>query len=67
MTRAHDGRRSVIAAACRVARGLGLRAGMPLAHAQAMVPGLAVADARTDDDSVDPATGALPWFLHSFF
>ena len=34
-----------------MARGLGLRAGMPLAHAQAMVPGLAVADARPDEDA----------------
>ena len=41
----------VIAAACPAAGALGLRAGMPLAHAQAMVPGLAVLDARPDDDA----------------
>lgn len=41
----------VIAAACPAARALGLRSGMPLAHAQAMVPGLAVLDARPDEDA----------------
>ncbi len=41
----------VIAAACRAARTLGLRAGMPLAHAQAMVPDLMVVDARPDGDA----------------
>ena len=35
----------VIAAACPAARALGLQAGMPLAHAQAMVPDLTVVDA----------------------
>ena len=40
----------VIAAACPAARALGLRAGMPLAHAQAMVPGLAVIDASPGED-----------------
>ncbi|MGI3778417.1 MAG: Y-family DNA polymerase [Janthinobacterium lividum] len=51
VTRAHDRGRSVIAAACPQARALGLRAGMALAHAQAMVPGLAVADARVHEDA----------------
>ena len=41
----------VIAAACSKSRGLGLRAGMPVAHAQAMVPELVVADACHDDDA----------------
>ncbi len=41
----------MIAAACPQARALGLRAGMALAHAQATVPGLAVADARPDEDA----------------
>ncbi len=41
----------VIAAACSTARGLGLRAGMPVAHAQAMVPELVVADATPDHDA----------------
>ena len=51
VTRAHDGRRMVVAAACRAAGILGLRAGMPLAHAQAMVPDLAVANARPGEDA----------------
>jgi len=50
VTRGHDGRRMVIAAACPAARALGLRAGMPLAHAQAMVPDLAVVDASPGED-----------------
>ncbi len=40
----------VIAAADAVAAGLGLRPGMALAHAQAMVPGLHVVDADMDGD-----------------
>jgi protein ImuB len=51
VTRAHDGRRLAVAAANRTALALGLRPGMPLAHAQAMVPGLEVAPA-------DPAADA---------
>ena len=45
VTRLHDGRRMVIAAADAVAAGLGLRPGMALAQAQAMVPALHVVDA----------------------
>ncbi len=41
----------VIAAACSKSRGLGLRVGMPVAHAQAMVPELVVADAALADDA----------------
>ena len=41
----------VIAAACSMARELGLNAGMPVAHAQAMVPKLTVVDATPDDDT----------------
>ena len=40
-----------IAAADMPARTLGLRAGMPLAHAQAMVPGLTVVDATAPEDA----------------
>ncbi len=40
----------VIAAACPAARALGLQAGMPLAHAQAIVPDLAVVDASPGED-----------------
>ncbi len=41
----------VIAAADAAARALGLQAGMPLAHALAMVPGLTVIDAAPDEDA----------------
>ncbi|NPD66650.1 DNA polymerase Y family protein [Lichenicola cladoniae] len=51
VTRGHDGRRMVIAAADGAARQLGLNAGMPLAHAQAMVPGLTVVDATEAEDA----------------
>ena len=51
MTRAHDGRRLVVAAANRAALALGLRPGMPLAGAQAMVPGLEVAEADPEGDA----------------
>ncbi len=51
VTRAHDGRRLAIAAANAAALRLGLRPGMPLAHAQAMVPGLAVAPADPAGDA----------------
>jgi len=51
VTRIHDGRRMVIGAACPAAQALGLRAGTPLAHAQAMVPGLAVMDATPVADA----------------
>ncbi len=40
-----------IAAACPAARQLGLQAGMPLAHAQAMVPDLTIVDATPADDA----------------
>ena len=51
VTRGHDGRRMVIAAADPAARSLGLYAGMPLAHAQAMVPDLMVMDAAPAEDA----------------
>ena len=51
MTRLHDGRRMVIAAADAAAQALGLHAGMALAHAQAMVPELGVADADLAGDA----------------
>lgn len=50
VTRAHDGRRSVIAAADAAARALGLHPGMPLAHAMALVPDLLVANADPEGD-----------------
>lgn len=40
----------MIAAADAAARALGLHAGMPLAHAQAMVPELTIVDAAPAED-----------------
>ncbi len=51
VTRMHDGRRLVIAAACSAARGLGLQAGMAMAQAQAMVPDLIVVDTTPEGDA----------------
>ncbi len=62
MTRLHDGRRTVIAAADAAAAALGLHAGMALAHAQAMAPGLLVADADPDGDAAARARLAA-WCL----
>ena len=45
MTSWHDGRRRVIASASPEAAAIGLRAGLPLAEAQARVPGLVVREA----------------------
>ncbi len=62
VTRLHDGRRTVIAAADAAAAALGLHPGMALAHAQAMVPGLAVADADPAGDAAARARLAA-WCL----
>ena len=51
VTALHDGRRQAVAAADRVARSLGLTPGMPLAQAQALVPGLAVVPAEPEADA----------------
>jgi protein ImuB len=51
VTRLHDGRKMVIAAADDAAQALGLHPGMALAHAQAMVPDLQVADADPAGDT----------------
>src|SRR5271166_5122764 len=51
VTAMHDGRRQTVAAADRVARSLGLGPGMPLAQAQAVVPGLPVSTATPDADA----------------
>ncbi len=52
----------VIVAADAAARALGLRPDMPLAHAQAMVPGLAIAEANPEGDAVALA-GLAAWCL----
>ncbi|WP_252349748.1 DNA polymerase Y family protein [Acidomonas methanolica] len=45
-----DGNRRVVLAANRTARRSGVTTGMPVAKAQALVPGLAVQDAHPDED-----------------
>jgi protein ImuB len=51
VTALHDGNRQCVAAADRAARTLGLHPGMPLAQAQAMLPGLAVVTADPAGDA----------------
>jgi protein ImuB len=51
VTALHDGRRRVIAAADPVAAGLGLRPGMAVAQALAVVPGLQVMEAEPKADA----------------
>ena len=63
VTRAHDGRRMVIAAVDTAARREGLRPCMPLAHAMAMVPGLVVADADPEGDR-RALSDLAAWCLH---
>lgn len=71
VTRAHDGRRTVIGAVDAAARTQGLRPAMsgerlrstPLAHAMATVPDLAVADADPEGDGRALADLAA-WCLH---
>ncbi|WP_205520906.1 DUF6504 family protein, partial [Propylenella binzhouense] len=50
VTAARDGARRVVAGACAAARSAGLRPGMSIAHANALVAGLAVTDANPDAD-----------------
>lgn len=51
-----------IASACRAAREAGLQAGMGLAHAQALLPDLALAESRPEEDAAALARLAL-WCL----
>ena len=46
-----SGNRQLIAAACPRARALGLAAGMPVAQARALVPGLEIRDSEPERDS----------------
>lgn len=57
-----DGRRRVVLAADRTAERAGVRVGMPLAKAQALVAGLVIRDADTCADAVDLETLAQ-WAL----
>ena len=51
MTAVHDGRRRVVAAADQAAAALGLRPGLAMAQALALVPGLEVVDAEPEADA----------------
>src|SRR5947209_8779145 len=51
ITALHDGNRRVIDAACSAAAALGLRPGMAVAQAMAVVPGLHVLEADPADDA----------------
>src|SRR3984885_1844246 len=51
ITAIHDGRRQTVAAADHAARSLGLLPGMPVAQAQALVPGLTVVPAQPEGDA----------------
>ena len=62
VTRLHDGRRLVLAAVDAAAAAAGLHPGMALAHAQAMAPGLHVADADPQGDAAARARLAA-WCL----
>ena len=51
VTALHDRRRQVVAAADAAAMALGLRVGMPLAQARALVPGLVIKPAEPEADA----------------
>jgi protein ImuB len=51
ITAAHDGRRRIVAGGNAAAQAIGITAGLPLASAQAMVPGLAILDAAPKADA----------------
>jgi len=62
VTASHDGHRRIIAAADQAARSLGLYSGMPLAHAQAMIPDLTIVEADPDGEAASLAAAAT-WCL----
>ena len=47
----HDGGRRVVAAAGASAQAIGIMPGMPLANAQALVPGLGIVESEPDADA----------------
>ena len=51
VTSMHDGRRRVVTAAGAAAQAIGIMSGMPLANAQALVPGLGIVEAEPDVDA----------------
>jgi protein ImuB len=62
VTSAHDTRRRIIAAANAAAQAVGVQAGMPLAAAQALVPGLTICEAQPEGDTAALSNLAL-WCL----
>lgn len=62
ITSAHDGRRRIVAAANAAAQELGIRPGLALASAQALVPGLTVLEAEPGADRV-ALTRIATWCL----
>lgn len=64
VTALHDGRRRVLAGADPAAHALGLRAGMALAHAMALAPGLNVAEAEPEAEQAALTRLAL-WCHHT--
>ena len=64
VTAVHDGRRMVVAAVDATAAALGLHAGMPLAQAQALVPGLEAGVCPAEPEADAAALGRLAaWCL----
>ena len=51
VTSMHDGRRRVVTAAGAAAQAIGIMPGMPLANAQALVPGLGIVESEPDADA----------------
>ena len=64
VTALHDGRRRVVAGTDPAAAALGLRAGMALAHAMALAPGLDVAEAEPHAEQAALSRLAL-WCHHT--
>lgn len=62
ITAAHDGRRRIVAGANKAAQAIGITAGLPLASAQAMVPGLTILDAAPESDAT-ALTALAVWCL----
>jgi hypothetical protein len=65
VTSAHDGRRRIVAAANLPARHAGIEAGMPLSKAQALMPGLAIAEAEPEADAAALIALALDCLRHA--
>ena len=62
ITSAHDGRRRMVAAANAPAQAVGITRGVPLASAQALVPGLVIREAELEADEA-ALTQLATWCL----